>query len=404
MSSTVSAGQAAEQQAGAAMTAEAGGPRRAGRRCWLLAGVVAVVVAVVVAAGVVVAGVSGAFGRPAHSSAGNGYHTSTATVHRQSLTSQTQVDATLGDGGSYSVVNQATGTITALPAAGQVVRQGQVLYQVSGIPVVLLYGQVPAYRDLTGGMTGPDVTELNADLVKLGYATSAQLDPRSGYFSPETAYALERLQARLGVTITGTLALGQAVFLPAAIQVTALGPTTVPGGTATPGSAVLTASSTTPEVTIALDAAQQSEVKVGEHVTITLPDGHNTPGVVSSVGTVATAPSSASSGGSGSSSGGSASIPTITVEVTLSNPKAAGHLNQAPVVVTITTGSVSSALVVPVDALLAQANGGYAVEVTGPRGHHLVAVSPGEFDDAAGLVQVSGAGLAAGQRVVVPAI
>ena len=44
-------------------------------------------------------------------------------------------------------------------------------------------------------------------------------------------------------------------------------------------------------MTIALDAAQQSEVKVGDQVTITLPNNQTTPGVVSSVGTVATAPS-----------------------------------------------------------------------------------------------------------------
>jgi hypothetical protein len=60
--------------------------------------------------------------------------------------------------------------------------------------------------------------------------------------------------------------------------------------------------------------------------------------------------------------------------------------------------------VVPVDALLARPSGGYAVEVTGSGGHHLVPVTPGLFDDAAGLVQVTGPGLAAGQRVVVPAI
>jgi hypothetical protein len=165
---------------------------------------------------------------------------------------------------------------------------------------------------------------------------------------------------------------------------------------------LLTASSTTPVVTINLDAAQQTEVKAGEQVTITLPGGNNTPGVVSSVSSVATAPPSGSSGGS--SSGGSGSAPTITVEVTPTNPKAAGGLNQAPVEVTITTGSVTNALVVPVDALLAQAGGGYAVEVTGAAGtHHLVAVSLGLFDDADGLVQVTGPGLDAGQRVVVPA-
>ena len=89
--------------------------------------------------------------------------------------------------------------------------------------------------------------------------------------------------------------------------------------------------------------------------------------------------------------------------VSLTDPSAAGHLNQAPVEVTITTGSVSNALIVPVDALLAQPGGGYAVEVTGPGGHHLVAVTPGIFDDAAGTVQVTG-NLTPGQHVVVPGI
>ena len=62
-------------------------------------------------------------------------------------------------------------------------------------------------------------------------------------------------------------------------------------------------------------------------------------------------------------------------------------------------------LTVPVDALLALENGGYAVEEIGPDGvHHLVGVTLGLFDDAAGRVQVSGSGLAAGQRVVVPSL
>jgi hypothetical protein len=329
-----------------------------------------------------------------------------ATVTRRSLSAQTQVAATLGDGGSYSAVNQAEGTITALPAVGQVVHRGQVLYQVDGRPVVLLYGKVPAYRSLSAGLSGPDVAELNAGLVALGDTTWPQLGAGSAYFSSETAYALGKLQARLGVPQTGMLTLGQAVFLPGAIQVTGLGQGTVLGGPAQAGSVVLTASSTSPVVTIDLDAAEQTEVKDGQKVSITLPDNQVVPGLVSSVGTVAAAPSSSSgsSGGPGSSSG-SGSSPTITVQVALSNPNAAGGLSQAPVTVAITTGSISNALVVPVDALLARAGGGYAVEVTSPAGHHhLVGVSAGLFDDAEGLVQVSGPGLAAGQHVVVPAI
>ena len=147
-------------------------------------------------------------------------------------------------------------------------RQGQVIYRVSGSPVVLLYGNVPSYRDLSEGLTGADVRELNADLVKLGYTTRAALGPRSGwdYYSAATAYAVELLQSKLGLTVTGTLSLGQAAFLPGPALITALGSSTALGGPATPGSVVLTASSTTPVVTIDLDAAQQSEVKDGDPV------------------------------------------------------------------------------------------------------------------------------------------
>jgi multidrug efflux pump subunit AcrA (membrane-fusion protein) len=73
------------------------------------------------------------------------------------------------------------------------------------------------------------------------------------------------------------------------------------------------------------------------------------------------------------------------------------------VTVDITTASVHDALVVPVDALLALSGGGYAVEVVGTNGvHHLVSVTLGIFDDADGLVQVSGYELSAGMPVVVP--
>ena len=91
------------------------------------------------------------------------------------------------------------------------------------------------------------------------------------------------------------------------------------------------------------------------------------------------------------------------MDVALRDPSASGHLDEAPVSVSIITASVSSALVVPVDALLALAGGGYALEVVEGRAHRLEAVTLGLFDDAEGLVQVSGQGVLAGQRVVVPA-
>jgi hypothetical protein len=98
-----------------------------------------------------------------------------------------------------------------------------------------------------------------------------------------------------------------------------------------------------------------------------------------------------------------ASSPTITVLVAPDDPTATGNLDQASVEVSITTNSAKNAFIVPVDALLALANGGYAIEVIGAKGvHTLESVTTGLFDDADGTVQVSGPGVAAGQRIVIP--
>ena len=126
------------------------------------------------------------------------------------------------DGSPYLVINQSNGIYTELPAAGQVISQGQALYRVNDSPVVLLYGSTPAYRTLLAGDNGPDVAELNADLVQLGYVTSDQLSPTSAVFGSPTTTALEKLQRALGVTQNGTLALGQAVFEPSAMRVMTL--------------------------------------------------------------------------------------------------------------------------------------------------------------------------------------
>jgi hypothetical protein len=343
--------------------------------------------------------------------------TNTAKVEKGELSAMVSLGGTLTyrarpDGSPYSVINQAQGIYTELPALGQVISQGQVLYRVNDSPVVLLYGSTPAYRTLSAGATGADVVQLNADLVALGYATSAQLSPSSAFESATTT-ALEKLQAALGEAQNGTLTLGQAVFEPTAVRVTTLSAQL--GGSGQAGQTVMQASSTIRQVQVALDASLETDMTVGDKVTITLPNNQTTPGVVSSVGTVATCPSTSGPGGPSSnsaalgtdtcSSGNSASTtPTITVGVTPSDPAATGTWDQAPVRVSITTASVPIAMAVPVTALLAQSSGGYAVEVVGPGSiNHLVPVSLGLFDDADGLVQVNGSGLTAGQQVAIPA-
>jgi len=344
---------------------------------------------------------SGHTGGPA---AGNAGAAATAAVTYRTLTSQQQVNGTLGYSGSYSIVNRAAGTLTALPSPGRVVRQGQVLYRVDTGPVVLLYGSIPAYRALTEGDRGPDVRNLKADLVALGDATRASLNLSSGYFGAATVAAVKELQESLDVHRTGSLALGQVVFVPGPIRVTAM--TSTRGTLAQPGAAVLQATSTSREVTVSLDAALEGDVKPGDQVTITLPNQRTTQGTVANVSKVATTGSSGSSSGgssSGSSSGSSQSA-TVQVTITLRDPAATGTLDQAPVQVAIITATAPHVLTAPTTALLAQPGGGYGVEVIGPRNSRkILRVSVGLFDDAQGLVQVSGPRLHAGQQVVVPA-
>jgi hypothetical protein len=360
------------------------GARRPGRFRWVVPGAVAVLVA----GGVLAAWRTGAFSRPAASGGGQGAAApATQPVIRGGLSVQTSVNGTLGYAGSYTVAGTGGGTLTSLPSAGQVIRQGQVLYTTDLTdPVVLLYGSVPDWRALDEGVTGADVTQLNHDLVNLGYADSADISALGwDYFSWETKAAVEALQSAVGISSpSGSLAPGSVVFEPEAIRVTS-----VPGSLGSPAAGpVLSGTTDRHVVSIALTTSDESEVAVGDSVSVQLPDGASTPGKVSSVGTVAS--------GSGSSA-------TVPVTVALTDPSAAGSLDQAPVTVEITAQSVTNVLAVPVSALLAQSSGGYAVEVTGPgNSRRLVPVTAGIFDDTSGLVQVTG-NLTPGEQVVVPA-
>lgn len=382
--------------AGVADVAESPGRRRRRRRRVAAPTGAVLAVAVLAAAGVTAAGLGplarGAAGTAAPASVDSTAATALATVTRTTLSARTTEDATLGYSGTYNVVNQAHGTLTALPAVGQLVKRGQVLYRVDGAPVVLLLGRVPAYRTLSKDATGADVQQLNANLVALGMATTDELDPTGTKFTSATVTAVKKLQDALDVEQTGSLALGQAAFLPSAARVTAVQATL--GTPAGPGAVVLQASSSARIATITLDAAAQGEFAKGDKVTITLPDGRTTPGVVSWVSKVATKPAADANSDAKS---------TVTVTVTPTRPAQTGTDDEAPATVSIVTQSVRNVLTVPVTALLALAGGGYAVEVDAAGSRRLVAVALGLFDDDAGLVQVTGTGLAAGQHVVVPA-
>jgi multidrug efflux pump subunit AcrA (membrane-fusion protein) len=286
-----------------------------------------------------------------------------------------------------------TSRYTALPAIGEVIETGQSIWSVDGRLVPLLPGALTPWRGFNAGMSdGADVAALDQALVALGDANGLTV---SDAFTDATGAAIDRLQRSLGLPETGSLALGSMIFVPTTVRVTVVHP--LVGSPVAGGQPVLDVTSTTAVVNIPLPVNQTSRVKVGDPVSVNLPDGTTGQGTITAVGTVATNTTPSNSGSNNTSA-------TVSVTVSLTTSSPAGSLDQAPVTVNITNTSAHQVLAVPTTALLALAGGGYAVEVVEPDGsHRLVAVTTGIFDDQTGLVQVSGTGLAVGQQVVAAA-
>ncbi len=320
----------------------------------------------------------------------------TTPVVRRTLVEREALDGTFGHAGASGVVNQRAGTVTGLAEKGGVVDRGQTLYEVDGVAVPLFFGERPGWRRLDEGVDdGPDVRQLEENLVALGHAEAGSLTVDDDFTSATTA-AVERWEKSAGVDQDGVVELGEVVFAPGALRVVE-GAITL-GAPVAPGVEVLTATSSERVVTVDLDARRQGLVAEGDEVEVELPDGTRVPAMVASVGTVAE--TVASEDGSGIGEGGGDAEATVEVVVALSDPSAAGRLDQAPVEVHVERNRAEEVLAVPVNALLALAEGGYAVEIDNG-GRRLVAVELGLF--AEGMVQVSGEGLAEGVAVVVPA-
>ena len=370
---------------------------------------------------------------------------------------------------------KAMGTITWLPDTGVTLQQGDTVAKVDEIPVILLYGSLPAYRSLSQGSEGADVAQLEGALVALGYdpdgevtvdeefgwdtrnmvrdwqeamgldddgrvdpadivivpgpvtvgeltaavgdgvqgglriatarghsggsegADVEQLEaalarlgydpgPIDGVYTTETQAAVLAWQESIGADTDGVVDLGEIVFRPAAVRISEN--LLSVGDNVAGGAGVLGASSDEVQVTVALPADQQDLLAEGDRVTVVLPNDTEAGGTVTFVDTVATRSSQTMQ-------------VTFKVIVALDDVSVAAGLDQAPVVVEVVTESRAGVLAVPVTALLALAEGGYAVEVDAGGGTtRLVAVDPGLYAD--NLVEVAADGLEPGDRVVVP--
>ena len=328
----------------------------------------------------------------------------TATVARRDLVDTESVSGTLGYGETAAIVGQLQGVVTGLPAAGTVVGHGQALYEVNGAPVLAFPGTRPMYRRHEPAMSpGEDVRQLEQALIELGHAKGTGLARANTEWSDATTAAVKRWEKATGRTEDGTVEPGEVVYLPAPVRVASRA-TTV-GSPLQPGSAVLQTTSTIRSITVELMAVKAVKVKAGDPVGVTLPDRTAVDGVVAAVGSTAskdTDGSDGGAGGDGGDGGGGATESKVELTITVADQGKLGPFEEAPVDVRLTRDRAAGVLTVPVGALLALAEGGYAVQAVNPDGTtRLVAVETGLF--AGTSVEVRSPDLEAGAKVVVPA-
>ena len=276
------------------------------------------------------------------------------------------------------------GTVTSIADEGSVIGRGEVLLTIDQEPVILLIGDIPAYRTMTAGVEGDDVAQLEQNLADLGF------DDVDGFvvdgdYDTATTLAVAAWQAATGASPDGVVNLGDVHVSPTPVRISEA--LVRPGDAVGNGTPILRSSVSSTFVTVELSTDDQDLVDVGEAVVVVLPDGSREAAVVTDIGSVVLATQQGDT--------------YFEMTVTLEDPDAAQGLDEAPVDVEVIGDRADDVLVVPVTALVALAEGGYAVEVAQADGStSLVAVDPGLFAD--GFVEVTSSGLEPGMQVVVP--
>lgn len=355
-------------------------------------------VLVVVAVGVLAAvGLGGGDGR--RPAARRSAPAATARVTRQTVVQAVTLPGELGYGPATPITLTASGTVTWLPQVGTTVSRGGTLLRVDDQPVVLLYGSLPMYRTLAPGVVGADVRQFERNLSALGYRGFTVDDT----FSADTAAAVKRWQKSLKLPQSGTVDRDRVVYAATAVRIAQQ---LVRVGASATGS-VLSYTGRTRVVTVETDLSKAAWAAPRVKVQLSVPGGKPTAGEVTGVSNAAQAAGgvggdsgdAAGDGGSGdggNGDGGSA----VVITIGFADQAALGTTAGAPVSVRYIEQEHKDVLTVPVDALLALAEGGYGVEVVTDGRSRIVAVDVGLFAD--GRVEVSGDGLRDGAAVGVP--
>jgi peptidoglycan hydrolase-like protein with peptidoglycan-binding domain len=305
--------------------------------------------------------------------------TEMVAVTRTDLVRTETLDGTLGFEGRAPVRSAVPGTVTALPAEAQILGRGDAAFEIDGQPVLVLFGERPAWRPMADGVDdGVDVLQLESNLAALGFGPDGWEPDEE--FDRETADAVETWREEIGLPEGDEVELGRVVFVEGDTRVGAL--LAEEGQAVTAGSPVFEATELVQRVSIELDPDDITLVEVGGAADVVLPDGRRHEGTVTEVGRVVRP------------SGPEPDAPGV-IEVVVSLPETVVDLDQAPVDVEVESERARDVLAVPVRALIALSDGGYAVDT----GEALVGVEVGDF--AGGLVEVSGA-VEEGDEVVVP--
>jgi hypothetical protein len=327
--------------------------------------------------------------------------TTTAPVEVRDLVLTDEYDGELGFGESKAVTAGRSGVVTGVVPVGTIVGQGDVLFHIDLQPTVLLHGDVPAFRDLSvDSDPGADITQLEQALVDLGFGDGITVD---GTFTDATADAVKAWEEALGRSDPdGVVTLGDVVFAPTDLRVAEV--TADTGTQVQSGADVVQVTATTKVVTLGLTVDQVANVEAGTPVTVKLPDDTEATGKIVDVATEPTTDGGSDPAAGGDGGGGDGGEETYPVTVALDDPAAADAYESGTVDVHVERSRTEDATAVPVIALLALREGGYAVQVvddTQPEGYKLVPVEVGTIADE--WAQITGDGIEAGAEVVVPA-
>ena len=312
----------------------------------------------------------------------------TDEITRGDLQGETSATGTLRFSDSHALRSGFEGVVTWLPAAGTVIHAGDRLYEIGDDSAYLMRGSIPAWRTFEPDMSkGSDVQQLQSALQAMGYFS---LEP-DGTFGWWTTKAIKAWQKDVGLEQNGTLPLGRIVFATDDLRVGSIKSRV--GDRAASDGELYDVTSTAQVVEVNIKLADQQLGVVGNKVTLHLPGAVDTTGTITSVGT----PTEKS--GSGENKDSKERV--IPVTVVPDDPSVTSNFQEVSVTVGLPSEKRENVLSVPVGALVALSPEQFGVEVVqADNTTQRVPVTTGLF--AAGRVEISGEGLAEGQRVVVP--